>query len=237
MSFPTARHDAHNSPRRPFHPARVQRKIDVVSIRVVLGDDDADEREQLRHVLEGDGFTVVGETGSGAAAVPVVAACLPDLLLLDVPAGTMDTLWPYAAGHPTVALVVRSASRAEADVLAALRCGARGYLDKSGGLDRLGATLRGVLAGEAALPRDLMSLVLADLHRREPGRHRVGGPNVRLTDRESEVLDLLVRGIPTARIADELFVSTGTVRTHIAALLHKLGVDSRDDAVALLKRT
>jgi DNA-binding NarL/FixJ family response regulator len=205
-----------------------------MSPRVVLGDEDERARRDVRELLEGEGFAVVGEAPSTAVALAIAGELRPDVVLVDLPAGTMQTLRELAATAPEVAIVVLTDSRAEADVLGALRAGARGYLQKSHGLGRLGATLRGVLAGEAAVPRTLMSAVLAELQHREPGRHRVGAANIRLTERESQVLDLLARGVPTGRIAEELFVSAGTVRTHIAALMHKLGADSRDDAIRLV---
>src|SRR5207248_3144309 len=122
------------------------------------------------------------------------------------------------------------------DLFDALRAGARGYLLKDMDPDRVPVALRGVLAGEAALPRSLMGKVIAEFQDREarPRRRRIP-TNARLSSREWEVADGLGKGFTTNEIADLLFIGDNTVRTHIAAILRKLRVSSREEAVQLLR--
>jgi DNA-binding NarL/FixJ family response regulator len=97
--------------------------------------------------------------------------------------------------------------------------------------------LQGVLRGEAALPRSLVSRVLAEFRRRQQHGRRAGEAGFRdLTSREWEVLELLGEGYTTAEIAEKLFVSSATVRTHVASTLRKLSAPDREAAVALLKQ-
>jgi DNA-binding NarL/FixJ family response regulator len=140
---------------------------------------------------------------------------------------------------PGTAVVMLTVSRNDADLFDALRAGAAGYLLKDIDPKRLPFALRGVLAGEAALPRALVARVLDEF--RERSRHRVlslrGQRGVDLTSREWEVLALLREGLTTAQIAERLFVSKVTVRRHVASVLKKLRVPDRKAALDLLRDT
>jgi DNA-binding NarL/FixJ family response regulator len=124
-------------------------------------------------------------------------------------------------------------SRLDEDLFAALRAGARGYLLKDMDPDRLAAALRGVLSGEAAMPRAMVSRVMEEFttSRRLPGR----GRGAKLSSREWEVLEAMGRGMTTSEIADMLYLSKATVRSHVSSILKKLQVPDRDAAVRLLK--
>jgi DNA-binding NarL/FixJ family response regulator len=202
---------------------------------VVVADAHAATRAGVRSALATSRFDVVGEATSASAAVETVRRHRPDLLVLDIgiPGGLRAAAEATAAA-PETKLVVMTASDDEADLFDALRIGAVGYLPKDFPAAELPGALESVAAGGAVLPPTLLARVVAELRAREGRRLNVG--DARLTDREWDVLDLLHRGQSTAEIASRLFVSTGTVRTHVSAILRKLSVSSRAEAVALLDR-
>jgi two-component system nitrate/nitrite response regulator NarL len=136
---------------------------------------------------------------------------------------------------PDTAVVMLTASRDDDDLFEALRAGASGYLLKDMDPARLASTLRGVLAGEAALPAGLVLRVIEQF-RAQPRRRllrRTIPEAARLTSREAEVLDLMSEGLSTEQMARRLFVSQVTVRTHVRAILKKLRVPDRESAIRL----
>ncbi len=141
-----------------------------------------------------------------------------------------------ASRLPETAIVMLTVSRDDSDLFDALRAGASGYLLKDTDPSRLAHALRGVLDGEAALPRTLVARVIDEFRAR--GRRRrltfAKSRGVELTEREWEVLELLHQKLSTAEIAERLMVSQVTVRTHIAAILRKLRVPDRAAAMKLL---
>ena len=208
-------------------------------LRVVVADDHPPTRAGVRGALEADGFTVVAEVGDARKAVDAAAEHGPDVALLDIhmPGGGIAAASEISRRLPDMAIVMLTASRDDDDLFEALRAGASGYLLKDMDPDRLGPALRGVIAGEAALPRSLMAKVVGEF--RTKPRRRIGlkGQNAtaRLTSREAEVLDLLALGMSTEQIAERLFVGKVTVRTHVAAILKKLRVTDRDAAVRIAR--
>jgi len=127
----------------------------------------------------------------------------------------------------------------EADLFAALRAGADGYLLKTMNLQRLPDALNGVHLGEAAMPRAMVARMIQQFHGREPRwRQPVADDNFggRLTSREWEVLGLLAQGLSTSGIARRLVLSSSAVRVHIAAIVRKLGVSDRAAAIDLFRQ-
>jgi len=184
------------------------------------------------------GFVIAAEVGSGPAAVDAAARERPDLCLLDVnmPGGGIAAAAQIRASVPDTTIVMLTVSRDDNDLFDALRVGASGYLLKDMDPDRLPNALEGVLAGEAALPRHLVARLIDEF--RDRGRRRaalVGRPSSELTARECEGLDLMRQGLSTQRIAERLFISRVTVRTHVSAVLKKLRVPDRAAAVRLLQ--
>ena len=208
-------------------------------LRVVVADDHPPTRAGVRGALEADGFAVVAEVGDARKAVDAVLEHLPDVALLDIhmPGSGIAAAAEISRRLPDTAIVMLTASRDDDDLFEALRAGASGYLLKDMDPDRLGNALRGVIAGEAALPRSLMAKVVGEFRTRP--RRRIGlrgqGGTARLTSREAEVLDLLALGMTTEQIAERLFVGKVTVRTHVAAILKKLRVTDRDAAVRIAR--
>ena len=208
-------------------------------LRVVIADDHAPTRSGVRGALEADGFDVVAEAGDARKAVDAVLEHEPDVALLDIhmPGNGIAAAGEIARRMPDLAIVMLTASRDDEDLFEALRAGASGYLLKDMDPDRLGPALRGVLAGEAALPRALVTKVIGEFRSRPKRRIGLGGqsPTARLTSRETEVLDLLALGLSTEDIAARLFVGQVTVRTHVANILKKLRVTDREAAVRLAR--
>jgi DNA-binding NarL/FixJ family response regulator len=138
---------------------------------------------------------------------------------------------------PQTAIVMLTVSRDDADLFDALRAGASGYLLKDIDPDRLPVELESVLAGEAALPRGLVTRLVEEFRTRDHSRLLLAGrrPGARLTNREWDVLELLRDGRSTGEIAARLAISPVTVRRHVSEILRKLRVVNRQAAIQLLR--
>ena len=209
--------------------------VDAMALSVVVADDHAPTRMGVRSALEQDGFVVAAEVASGSAAVEAVKQLAPDVLLLDVhmPGGGIAAAEATSTVAPDTAIVMLTVSRDDNDLFDALRAGARGYLLKDIDPGRLGPALRGVLSGEAALPRNLVARLMDEFRDRDRVKPRPQGPLAKLTSREWETLELMRQGLSTADIATRLFVTPVTVRTHVSAILRKLQVADRSEAVRI----
>lgn len=210
------------------------------ALRVVVADDHAPTRAGVQQALEADGCVVVATVSTGPQAVAAALEHQPDVCLLDVnmPGGGIAAAADIARQLPDVGVVMLTASRDDDDLFAALRAGASGYLLKDMDPDRLAAALRGVLDGEAALPRSLMAKVMEEFRARpRRGLRRTEPLMSSLTPKEAEVLELMALGLGTHDIAKRLFVGQVTVRTHVRAVLKKLQVADRAAAVDLVRRT
>lgn len=204
-------------------------------VRVVVADDEPLVRSGLRLVLDSEpGLEVVGEAGDGAEAVEVVRRLRPDVLCVDVRMPGVDgiraTELVLRLPEPPKVLVVTTFEHDDL-VVDALVAGASGFLLKRATADEMVQAVRTVAGGASLLfPEAVRSLV-----RGRAVRARHTGPP--LTPRETEVLALLACGLTNAEIAAELVVGVETVRTHVAALLAKLGARDRTQAVVTAYRT
>ena len=206
------------------------------ALRVVLADDHNPMRRGVRAVLEADGFQVVAEAQDADGAVEAALRERPDVCLLDVrmPGNGIAAAETIARRLPDTHVVMLSVSLDESDVFAALRAGASGYLLKDMDPHRLPVTIRGVVRGEAALPRALTAQLIDEYR----GRSRRRLPRTQgepLTDREAEVLDLLVQGLGSRDLARRLRISPVTVRRHVSQVVRKLGAADRQDAVRIAR--
>jgi DNA-binding NarL/FixJ family response regulator len=205
--------------------------------RVLIVDDHPLTRDALAGLLAQHGFDVVAQAGGGAEAVEQARALAPDLVLLDLSMPEMsglEALPLVRAAAPNAEVVVLTASEDEDNLLAAIRGGAAGYLLKSEPPDRIVAFLRGIAQGEAALSGAVARRLL-DQVREGGGAKSVPDEVARvLSARELEVLLLLDRHLGTDEIAQRLFISEHTVRSHVKSLLSKLGVSSRREALERL---
>lgn len=212
---------------------------DAAVVRVLVVDHDRASRAGVGLALAGQGFEICAEADTAEAAMKAALRERPELCLVetDIPGGGIAAAELLLAELPGTAVVMLSATVDEAQLFAALRAGARGYLLKDMNPRRLPAALHGVLDGEAALPRSLMGAVLDEFHARERGRHanQLSRLGVELTNRERQVLELLDSGHPTAAIAERLSISVVTVRRHVSEILRKLGAPDRDSALRLVR--
>ncbi len=209
-------------------------------IRVLLADDHGATRGGVRLALQGHDIEVCAEAGDAAGAIEGALRERPDICLLDIymPGGGVRAAEEIHRELPGTAIVMLTVSADAGDLFDALRAGASGYLLKDSDPSRLPHALRGVLEGEAALPRTLTARLIEEF--RERGRRRrlrLGRRRtVELTPREWDVLELLNERRSTAEMAERLSVSPVTVRRHISEILRKLRVPDRASALRLLER-
>ena len=210
------------------------------AIRVLIADDHPPTRAGVRMALEAGGFEVCAESGDAQSAVEAALRERPEVCLLDIhmPGDGIHAAEAISHELPDAAVVMLTVSREDSDLFDALRAGASGYLLKDIDPARLPLALHGVLEGEAALPRQLVALLIEEFRERRR-RRRIplrGRRSAELTDREWEVLQLMRQGAQTEEIAARLFISPVTVRTHVSAILRKLHVPTREAAIELLER-
>ncbi|MFC3449594.1 response regulator [Amycolatopsis speibonae] len=204
-----------------------------MTIRVVIADDQALVRTGLRMILDNaEDIDVVGEAGDGAEAITLVKDLDPDVVLMDIRMPGMDGVEAtaaIAAAHRARVLVLTTFDLDEY-VYAALQAGASGFLLKDALAPDLLSGVRVVAAGDATLAptvtRRLLDRVVTGL----PAPVQDGRLAL-LTGREHEVLQQLARGLSNAEIAELLFLSPGTVKTHVGRILTKLGLRDRVQAV------
>jgi len=206
--------------------------------RILLVDDHQLTRTALAGLLQQHGFDVAGEASDGEEAIARARELQPDLVLLDLSMPGLDglsALPQLREAASSCEVVVLTASGEEANLLAAIRAGAAGYLLKSEPPARIVEFLRGVAHGEAALSGAVARRLLEQV--RSNGGRGNGVPDAiaaALSARELEVLLLLDEHLGTDEIAKRLFISEHTVRAHVKSLLRKLGVSSRREALEAL---
>jgi two-component system NarL family response regulator len=207
-------------------------------IRVVIADSDCATRTGVKLALQEAGIDVCDEVASARDLIESVARLDPDVCLVDVglPGGGI-TAASELAGTRRPATIMLAEEVVEEDFRTAMRMGAAGFLPKNVSPSRLPAVVRSVLAGEPAVPRALVGMLLEDVRRRARRRQLVGRDHraVDLTSREWEVLDLMRERLSTREIATRLSISDVTVRRHIGSVLKKLRVGSRAAAIELLR--
>jgi DNA-binding NarL/FixJ family response regulator len=208
--------------------------------RVLIADDHAPTRADVRRALDAhERFEICAEAADAVGAVQAAVRERPDICLIDVrmPGSGLSATWEITARLPRTKIVILTVSGEDADLFAALRAGAAGYLLKTMDFASLPEALDGVCSGEAAIPPVLVARVLQWFRTREPRRrqpfdHRLAE---RLTSREWEVLELLAEGRSTAEIASCLVVTPSAVRAHVTAIVRKLHVPDRAAAIELFR--
>jgi DNA-binding NarL/FixJ family response regulator len=211
---------------------------DTKTARVLIADDHAPTRSGVRQSLEAGGFEVVAEAADGEQAIALAREKKPDVCLLDISmpgGGGIKAASAITDEMPETAVVMLTAFAGDDELFDSLKAGAAGYLLKETDPERLPFALRGILDGEAAVPRRLVARLIDEF--RSQGRRRrvpIGGKRgPELTTRQWEVLELMGEGDTTTEIGRRLDVSPTTVRRHVSDILAKLGVSDRREAIAL----
>jgi len=209
-------------------------------IRLVLVDRDALARRAMREAITAAGeFVVSAEAAGEDDAIAAVRTARPDLVLIDIGYPRLEGI---AVGKelrrqlPAIRMVFCSITDDEDTAIRALRAGAVGYVRKDLDYGPLARALRGALAGEAAISRQLGTRLIDELYRQAEPHTRLRPAGGALTGREWEVLDLLIDGAGTAEIAQRLGLALETVRSHVKHVLRKLGVGTRGEAIDIARR-
>ena len=210
-----------------------------VSIRrVALVEDHAMVRSAIRDVLAGTRLQVVGEFGSAEDALRELPALRPDVALVDLYLPGMSgaaLVRELSPRLPMTRFVVLTASRDDRDLFEAVRCGARGYLSKELDFDGLVRALQALERGELAFSRRFESVLFDRFVFSHAADDGSGRSLAELTDRENEILALLSDGMSDRAIAETLVIGRRTVESHVAHILHKLGVSRRIEAAKVYR--
>jgi len=205
-------------------------------MRILIADDHTLFRDGLRSLLQTRGIEVVGEAKNGREAIDLARRIRPDIVLMDLTMPEVDGLSAtrvLSAELPDVRVVILTASDDEADLFEAVKSGAQGYLLKNLEADKFFEALHAVMEGEPVLTPHLARRLLQELAQGSATRERTT-----LTDREREILELLVQGITSNReLAERLFISENTVKYHLKNIMAKLHLDNRAKVIAYVLRT
>jgi DNA-binding NarL/FixJ family response regulator len=199
-------------------------------LTVVLADDHIPTRAGIERALAPHGIRVVAAVSDAAGALSAALEHRPDICVLAIrmPGNGIEAARMINEALPETKIVMLTVSERDDE-----------YLLMSTSAVRLPHAIRGVMSGEAALPREMTARLIREFRER-PGRNRlpvsIAAQGIELTPREFEVLEWLRKSETTANIAAQLGISEITVRRHISAILHKLGAPNRRGAVELLER-
>jgi len=202
-------------------------------IRVMLVDDHAMVRRGLATFLKAfDDLELAGEAESGAAAIQLCARVVPDVILMDMVMPDMDGATATRAirqKYPQVQVIALTSFKEGDLIKSALEAGAIAYLLKDVSADDLVWAIRAAHAGRATLSPEAAQALVETANQPPP-------PGLDMTEREREVLALMVEGLNNTQIAGRLTVSPSTIKSHVSNILAKLGVASRTEAVTLALR-
>jgi DNA-binding NarL/FixJ family response regulator len=201
-------------------------------IRVVIADDQPMMRAGFKAVLEATGaIEVVGEASNGEEAVAAASAHSPDVVLMDIEMPGMDGI-EATRRLPRQRVLILTTFGLDEYIVDALRAGASGFLLKDAPTQDVVDAVRSVAAGDAVLSPTVTRQLLDQVGRRLPAPvSRSPEALAELTDREREVLRMLAAGLSNAELAEALYLSEATVKTHVSNLLGKLGLRDRVQAV------
>ncbi|MFD3835654.1 response regulator, partial [Streptomyces sp. NPDC058642] len=194
-----------------------------MTVRLVIADDHAVVRAGLRALLDGEpDIEVIAEAGSGEEAVRLAVELKPDVVLMDLRfAGSavdgIEAVRRLTVEAPGVPALMLTSFSGRSDVVRALEAGARGYVLKAGPPEELFRAVRGAAAGALALAPEVVGELVG----------QVVSPDVDLTGREVEVVRLAAEGLSNRAIAQALFLSEATVKTHLVRVYRKLRVENR----------
>jgi DNA-binding NarL/FixJ family response regulator len=214
---------------------------DASELKVLIADDQVATRAGIKGAIEPHGLRVVAEASEAEAAVRMATARRPDLCVISValPGNGIEAAHQIKDACEATKIVMMTGAASDDELFRALRAGADGYLLMSTSARRLPHALRGVVSGEAALPRTMTARLILEFRERGtrrrivlPGSHT----EVQVTAREFEVIERLRRRERTAEIASGLGISEVTVRRHVASVLRKLGMPNRRSVIEMFER-
>jgi NarL family two-component system response regulator LiaR len=203
---------------------------DQAPIRVLIVDDHPIVRDGLRNMLLAfDDLVLVGEADDGRAALTFCQQNTPDVILMDIIMPGMDGILAtrlIRKGYPQVKIIILSSYPEDVYVREALEVGVTGYLLKNTPIDALANAIRSACSGQLTLaPEIAQALIRIERTPKKPGSD--------LTEREREVLALIVEGLSNDEIAEKLVISPATARHHVSACIQKLEAANRAQAAAL----
>ncbi|MFJ9264351.1 response regulator [Streptomyces bacillaris] len=237
MSTQNAPQDAATAQDAPQDASRQDGQAAERPIRVMVVDDHPMWRDAVARDLAESGFDVVATAGDGPQAVRRAKAVTPDVLVLDLNLPGMPGVQvckELVPAHPGLRVLVLSASGEHADVLEAVKSGATGYLLKSASTQELVDAVRSTADGDPVFTPGLAGLVLGEYRRlaSDPAPAAPDEPKApQLTDRETEVLRLVAKGLSYKQIAERLVISHRTVQNHVQNTLGKLQLHNRVELV------
>ncbi len=206
-------------------------------LRIIVVDDHAILRDGIVSILDGQpDFEVVGVADSVASAIAVAQDLLPDLILMDygLPDGTgLDATKEILALNPQIKIVLLTVHEEDDLLFAAMRRGAKGYLLKNISASDLLSKLRGLSQGDAALSSAQTRRILSEFARMGPSQPEKQEDTIPLTERELEVLALIVTGASNREIGAQLHISIYTVKNHVHNIIDKLQVENRRAAAEI----
>lgn len=190
-------------------------------MRLLIVDDDPLVCRSLQLLLvKEEDFEVVNTAGNGQAAIEICQLELPDVILMDIQMPVMDgieCLKRIKQQWPSIQIMMLTTFRDEHNIRMALKAGAEGYLLKSTSIENMAQQIRALKAGSTILDADVLKAIV------EPDRIKLAG----LTDRERDIVELVAQGLSNKEIADQLFLSAGTVRNMLSIILDKLELRDR----------
>lgn len=196
-------------------------------VRVMVVDDHPMWRDAVERDLEAAGFTVVATASTGTEAINRAAATRPQVVVLDLqipPPNGVEVTATVLREDPSARVLILSASGEQDDVLEAVKAGATGYLVKSASREELVDAVRRVAAGDSVFTAGLAGLVLGEFRRiQQP----TTPPGEQLTERETEILKMVAKGMSYKQIAERLVLSHRTVQNHVQNTLRKLQMHNR----------
>ena len=199
-------------------------------IKVMVVDDHPMWRDAVERDLQAAGFDVVGVAADGHQAIARFPAARPDVVVLDLqipgPNG-VEVTQEVLAKDPSARVLILSASGEHADVLEAVKAGATGYLVKSASREELIAAVRRVAHGDTVFTPGLAGLVLGEFRRIADGPQPEDPNAPQLTERETEILKMVAKGMEYKVIAERLVISHRTVQNHVQNTLRKLQMHNR----------